>query len=146
MKTTTITTLILFVLLALVASPTNIASAEDEEEIVLSEVHDFQGEQVHAISRKEANAMAAWSPATQDPRLSIVKAIKAAKEWLKAKGYNEDAALGDIALKTPHARGLEDRWFYVFMYYTPPEKGSDYPRAVRVVVLMNGKVVDRKGK
>jgi hypothetical protein len=66
--------------------------------------------------------------------------------WLKTKGHKTEGTLGDIQLKTPHPRGMENRWFYIFMYYFPPEQGSDFPRAVRVVVLMTGKVVDVKGK
>lgn len=145
MKTKTLT-IIPLVLLTLIATLANQSNGAEEAEVVLSEVHDFQGEQIHAITLKEANAMAIWDPATQDPPLSIAKGIQAAKKWLKTKSVSDKATLGDISLKSPNGRGMESKWFYVFMYYVPPEKPSEFPRAVRVVVLMDGKVVDVKGK
>ncbi|MDB6024408.1 MAG: hypothetical protein JWM68_631 [Verrucomicrobiales bacterium] len=136
----------LLALLAIVITFANQVNAAEEGEVVLSEVHDFQGEQIHAITLKEAKAMAVWDPATQDPPLSIAKGIQAAKKWLKLKGLDKEATLDDISLKTPNGEGMENKWFYVFMYYTPPAKPSEFPRAVRIIVLMDGRVVDVKGK
>jgi len=146
MKTKTLTTIVAIVVLASVVIPITLLPAAEDKEVILSEVHDFQGEQIHSISMKVASAMPVWDPATQDPPLSIAKGIQAAKKWLKSKGVSSEAALGDISLRTPNDRGMENKWFYVFMFYVPPEKPSDFPRALRVVVLMDGRVVEVKGK
>jgi hypothetical protein len=146
MKTKALTIIVALIVLATVIVPASRSQSAEEREVILSEVHDFQGEQIHSITLKEANAMAVWDPATQDPPLSIAKGVQAAKKWLKTKGVSGEAALGDISLKTPNGGGMENKWFYVFMFYVPPEKPSEFPRALRVVVLMDGRVVDVKGK
>jgi hypothetical protein len=146
MRTTkSIFLLIGLLLAASLVSPENLAAAADEK-VILSEVHDFQGEQIHSVTLREAQEMVVWDPATEDAPLSLSKAIQAAKTWLKSKQLNEKATLGHIQLQTPFARGMDNKWYYILSYYIPPVPPSDFPRDIRVVVLMNGKVVETGGK
>lgn len=124
-----------------------VAAAERDRYVVTFAPTDDGRVQVFSIPRSEVKELPAWSPGTEDPPLSIGKAVAAAKHWLKRFGDgSDDLPLADVHIGRKRAigtesAGMKDVWFYHLLFSNSPTRQTDVVISKYVVVLMDGRIL-----
>jgi hypothetical protein len=102
----------------------------------------------YVVSKRTAEDSPAWNPETEDPPLSIARAVALAKEhFLFAHPKFDGAKLSDVSLRPIGDYEARDRWFYSITFHPIIDGQSMHGWNAPVVLLMDGTLAQtRKGE
>lgn len=100
------------------------------------------------VSEKVVESIPSWNLITNDPPLSVRDAIAIAKADLKARWPSTLWTVQSVRLEPLDGDRAFTKWLYEIEFHEGSNKTSvvDSAETVRVVVLMNGRVVTARKK
>ena len=92
------------------------------------------------VSTQTLESTPSWSPLREDPPLSL-RSVAAIASARVAPGNPEEVRIVGFDLRTVGTSGGR-RWYYAVTLYEPITGQERFPNVTKVVVLMDGTVVD----